>query len=227
MNDPFLKPMARIVPETDWFLIVALLAILLFITSRILFPRYHNRLRHAFFNQYEAEKLIAEKTSLFSRGGILLNMVTVICIATIVYQQIGVFNPEYLLSNPLPDFLVILALTLAYFAFRILSIQMIGHFFESREPALRFNQIWLLQFENLGILLLLPALAVPFASGIVKIILLVILWVLLILWLLYMISRELGILKSFHISIFYMFLYLCTLEILPLWWVIQSITEGW
>jgi hypothetical protein len=44
---------------------------------------------------------------------------------------------------------------------------------------------------------------------------------------LYTILRELELLKSYRVSIFYMFLYLCTLEILPLWWAVVSIKEGW
>jgi len=227
MNDSFLKPLIRTVPETDWVMGVVCLVSILFIISRILFPRYHTRIAHAFFNRYEAAKLIEEKNVLFNRGGFLLNLVPLFCIAMIVYEQIGYFKPELIFVNPSLHYLGVLTAVFIYFGGRILVVYLFGYSFEQNEIALRFNQVWLLQFENLGTFILIPSLILPFTTGIVKILVLIILWFTLIPWVLYTIIRELELLKSYRISIFYMFLYLCTLEILPLWWVIQSITEGW
>lgn len=227
MNDSFLKPQLRIVPETDWVLSVVCVVSLLYIISRIFFPRYHSRISHAFFNRYEAAKLIEEKNVLFNGGGILLNLVPLFCIAMIVYEQIGYFKPEMLLGNSIVKYLGILMVVVLFFGVRILVIYLFGLSFDKREIALRFNQVWLLHFENLGIFILIPSLILPYITGTVRISLLIILWIALLFWLLYTIIKELELLKSYRVSIFYMFLYLCTLEILPLWWVMQSITEGW
>jgi hypothetical protein len=227
MNDFLLKPQIRVVPETDWAIGIICLVLILYIISRILFPRYHVRIARAFFNRYEATKLIEEKNVLFNRGGFLLNFVPLFCIAMLVYQQIGFVKPELLLVNPFQKYLGFLVAVSAFFGGRILSVYLFGYSFEKNDIALRFNQVWLLQFENLGTFILLPALLLPFTVGIVKVITLIVLWVFLICWILFTITRELELLKSYRISLFYMFLYLCTLEILPWWWVIQSITEGW
>lgn len=227
MNDSFLKPLFRSVPQTDWVLIVIAITSVIYIISRLLFPRYHTRIAYAFFNRYEAIKLIEEKNVLFGRAGFLLNFVPTFCIALLVFEQIGYLRPEILFVNPFLRFLGILVLVWIYFGGRILWIFVFGHSFEQKEVALRFNQIWLLQFENLGTFILIPALALPFASGIIKVLAFVILWLMVALWYLYTITRELELLKSYRVSIFYMFLYLCTLEILPLWWAVVSIKEGW
>jgi hypothetical protein len=227
MNESFLKPLSRTVPETDWVMAVILLVSILYILSRLLFPRYHTRIAHAFFNRYEAAKLIQEKNVLFNRAGFLLNLVPLFCIAMIVFQQVGFFTPNLLFEHPARLYLKILLLVLVYFGGRLAVIFIFGYSFDQNEVALRFNQVYLLQFENLGTFILIPAMMLPFTVGIVKISVLIILWFVLILWIIYTIIREMELLKSYRISIFYMFLYLCTLEILPLWWVIQSITEGW
>ena len=227
MNDSFLKPLVRTVPETDWVIAVVCLVSVLYIISRILFPRYHIRIGHAFFNRYEAAKLIEEKNMLFNRAGFLLNLVPLFCIAMLIYEQVGHFKAGLLFVNPALQYLKALTVVFFYFGGRILVVYLFGYAFEQNEIALRFNQVWLLLFENLGTFILIPSLALPFTAGIVSILVLIILWLILISWILYTVIRELELLKSFHVSIFYMFLYLCTLEILPLWWVIQSITEGW
>jgi len=226
MNDFFLKPQIRTVPGTDWVIAVVCIVFILYIISRLLFPHYHARIAQAFFNRYETAKLIEEKNVLFNRGGFILNLVPLFCIAMFVYEQVGYFKPELLFVNPLLHYLGVLAAVFIYFAARILVIFLFGYSFEQKEIALRFNQIWLLQFENLGTFILIPSLVLPFTSGFLKTLVLIILWLTVILWVLHTILRELELLKSYRISIFYMFLYLCTLEILPLWWVMQSITEG-
>ncbi len=227
MNESFLNQQIRTVPENGWLIGVVLLVCLLFVLSRLLFPRYHSRISYAFFNQYEATKMIEEKNVLFNGGGMMLNLVPLFCLAMLVFVQRGFFHPELLLNGAFKMFLKFLLVVVLFVSGRITVITLFGLSFEKREIALRFNQIWLLQFQNLGIYLLIPTLILPYSVGMVRTVLLVLLWAALILWVFYMIYRELILLKSFRVSIFYMFLYLCTLEILPLWWVIQSITEGW
>jgi hypothetical protein len=227
MNESFLKQQWRTVPENDWIIAVICLVSVLYIVSRLVFPRYHGRIAHAFFNRYEANKLISEKNVLFHNNGFLLNIIPLFCIAMLVYEQRSFFNPEFNLDNPFLKYLVILSLVTVYFLGRILVISLFGLSFERQEISLRFNQVYLLNFDNLGTFILIPALVLPYSHGIIKIILLITLWLGLILWVLYTILRELELLKSYRVSIFYMFLYLCTLEILPLWWAVVSIKEGW
>ncbi len=227
MNESFLKQQLRTVPETDWIIAVICLVCGLYIVSRLVFPRYHGRIAHAFFNRYEANKLISEKNVLIHNNGFLLNLIPLFCIAMLVYEQRSFFNPEFNLEHPFLKYTGILTLVIAYFGGRILVLSIFGLSFERQELALRFNQVYLLHFENLGTFILIPALVLPFSQGIIRIILMISLWSGLILWIIYTIIRELDLLKSYRVSIFYMFLYLCTLEILPLWWAAVSITEGW
>ena len=227
MNGSFLQQQSRPVPENDWAIGVILVATLLYVMNRLIFPRYYARISHAYFNQYEATKLIEEKNILFNPAGFLLNLVPPFCIAMLVLYQRAWFHPDMLFESPFGKYLVALAAVVIYFGARIAFIQVMGFAFDKREVALRFNQVWLLQFENLGTFILVPALALPYLSGPVRLVFLLAVWVILAIWLLYTIIREIGILQSYRVSLFYLFLYLCTLEILPLWWVIQSITEGW
>ena len=114
MNDSFLKPLVRTVPETDWIIIVVCLVSVLYIISRILFPRYHIRIGHAFFNRYEAAKLIEEKNMLFNRAGNLLNLVPLFCIAMLIYEQVGHFRTELLFVNPALHYLKVLMAVFFY-----------------------------------------------------------------------------------------------------------------
>jgi len=227
MNDSFLKPLIRSVPETDWVVVVIIIATALYVINRILFPRYHARDIACLFNRYEATKLIGEKNVMIARSGLILNIVPIFCIAMLVLQQMGQFGPKILFERPAYHYLMALVTVLGYFGGRVLMVYLFGIAIDQREITLRFNQVWLLQFENLGTFILIPTLVLPYLFGSVRIAILFILWMMILAWTLYTIFRELEILKTYRVSIFYMFLYLCTLEILPLWWAIKSITEGW
>lgn len=226
MNESFLEQQHRFVPPTDWALGVAVLVAGLYVASRILFPRYHNRIAFAFFNRYESFKLIEEKNVLVSRGGYLLVTVPVFGISMAVLQQMGRIQPGMLSGQPLLSYLGILGTVASLFAGRILAVTLFGISFEKRDIALKFNQMWILHLENLASWILVPSLVLPFTSGVVRQVLLILVWSLLSVWLVFTIVRELDILRSHRVSMFYMFLYLCALEILPLWWAVLSITEG-
>lgn len=227
MNETFLKQQLRTAPETDWAIGILILVSVLYIISRLVFPRYHSRISHAFFNRYEANKLISERNVLFNNSGFLLNLIPLFCVAMIVFEQRAYFNPETQLVSPFLKYLGILIAVTVYFGGRIMILYLFGLSFEKQEIALRFNQVYVLHFENMGTYILIPALALPFAQGIVRLVLMISLWTALAFWVIFTMIRELEILKSYRVSIFYMFLYLCTLEILPLWWAVISITEGW
>ncbi len=227
MNDYFLRNQERIVPDTDWMVVFALFTVALYVLSRLLFPRYHERLSYSFFNRYEAAKLMEERNTLFSRPGLLLNIVPVLCLAISIYMQVSLLREINLYDRPLLRFLAILGLVFFYCILRILLVFLFGLSMQNKEIALRFNQVWIFNFQTLSRVLLIPVVALPFLAGILKFILLIIIWLTLASWLVYTIFRELELLKSRRISLFYMILYLCTLEILPLWWAIKSITEGW
>jgi len=227
MNEPFLKPLVRVTPETDWALIFIGLTLILFVISKLLFPRYHTRIARAFFNRYEATKLIEEKNVLIGRNGLILNLIPLLCLAMLVFQQRGYLHPGLLFEKPALIYLWILAVITAYFGIRVVLVAFFGYAIEQKEIAMRFNQLWFLQFENLGTFLLIPALILPYTANPIKKLVLAGLWIVVIAWALYTIYRELDLLRSNRVSIFYMFLYLCTLEILPIWWAVKSLTGGW
>jgi hypothetical protein len=227
MKEFFLQDQARITPDNDWVVSVAFLILVLYVLSRLLFPRYHSRISYAFFNRYETAKLLEERNALFQRAGLMLNFVPVLCIALVVYVQVGWFREVNLYEKPFLRYLAILGMVAAYFGFRLMVVYGFGFFLNRTDIALKFNQLYLFHFQNLSSYILIPALGIPFITGDVKIIVLIIIWLGIAAWWVFTVIREFQILKNSRISLFYLILYFCTLEILPLWWAIKSITEGW
>jgi len=227
MNEYFLQNRERIVPDTDWMVGVALFTVLLFVISRLLFPRYHERLSIAFFNRYEAVKLMEERNTLFVRPGLMLVFVPVISLAICVFMQVSWFRESTLFDRPFLRFAGILAITLLFFGLRLLAVYLFGLAMNRSDLALRFNQTWMINFQYVSRIIIIPAIALPFLNGLLHTICLIMIWLAMLMWLIYTVYKEVQLLISSRVSIFFMILYLCTLEILPLWWAVKSIMEGW
>jgi hypothetical protein len=225
MDSHYLNEKVSTIPDTDWFVMMAFLVSMVYILGRLFFPNYHRRVNITFFNDYEAMKLIAEKRTSIPRESLLFTLNSLLIISLLVYQQLIWLNHSLLTANPVLEFLKVFAVLAVYLIFRLSIAASFGWLFQSPDLASRFNQIWLINFQFLGFYGIIPVFVIPFLSPPLRLALLFLMWALLSIWLVYSVIRELNVLKSAGIKIFYKFLYLCTLEILPVWWAINTILE--
>jgi hypothetical protein len=227
MNEYFFEGKERIAPPTDWIFVVFLIVAVLLFLSRLLFPKFNSRINLAFFNEYEGIKLMAEKSVLFPRESYIASIIPLFNLSLLVLQQIGWFNPGFILSNPVWNYLKVFVLVLSFYAFRLFFVWLTAWLMGTREIGLRFNQVWLVQWLNFGTYSFIPAFMVPFLYGQIRIIALIVIWLAILFWHGYTIFKEIRVLLSYRISLFYLILYLCTLEILPLWWAVKTVMQVW
>ena len=227
MNEYFFHGKERLVAPTDWIFVAFILVSALLILTRILFPRYNWRITFAFFNDYEGIKLITEKGTLLPRESYMLAVIPLFNVSLLVNQQIGWFNPDFVLYHAVVNYVKVFALVFLFVLFRLLFVWLMAWLLQLKEIGLRFNQMWMLHWLNLGIYTFAPAFIVPFLHGNMKIIALIVIWLAVVAWLIYTAFKELRILISYRISLFYLILYLCTLEILPLWWAVKTVMQVW
>jgi len=225
MDPYYLAEKTSTVLDNDWIVVLALLVFLIHLLGRLFYPNYHRRVNITFFNNYEAMKLISEKRTSIPRESLLFTLNTLLIISLLAFQQMVWLNHSLITTNPFMEYLKVLVVLLLYLAFRILSVTTFGWLFQSPDLASRFNQIWLINFQFIGFYGIIPIFVIPFLSTPLRLVLLILLWVAFSIWLIYSVIRELNILKSAGINIFYKILYLCTLEILPVWWAINTILE--
>ncbi|MFO7616192.1 MAG: DUF4271 domain-containing protein [Bacteroidales bacterium] len=225
MDPYYLAEQANQKPDSDWIILLAFLVFLINILGRLFFPNYHRRVNISFFNDYEATKLISEKRTNIPRESLLFTLNTLLILSLLTFQQLAWLNHSILPSNPILGYLKILGASAFYLIFRLSSAAAFGWLFQSRDLASRFNQTWLINFQFLGFFGIIPVFVVPFLSPPLSLTLLILLWATLLIWVIYTTIRELSVLKLAGINLFYKILYLCTLEILPVWWALSTILE--
>ena len=201
--------------NTDWITVLFILALVLFATVRISSTRYIRFLFQSVINYSTSFRLFREKKYPIPHGATQLDIIFYFIFSLFIYQVEGVLNLEFSSRNFLL-FLITFGAVLGYFFLKKVLYYAVGLVFES---VLETNE-YLFNIDifnrTLGIVLF-PIVALinyypaenPLIMVYAGLLATVVFYILLL-------QRGANILLKKQFSIFYLFLYLCTLEILPL-----------
>lgn len=152
-----------------------------------------------------------------SRPSFILNIIFFISVSVFSFQIINIYFPELIIINPI---LILIASGILFLLLTLLTklvSSLSGFIFQKSEISSEFNQNIDYFNQSLGLILFPLSFLISF-SGIPKIAVYVGIISFLLLYLLRII-RLMQINFNNQISIFYMFLYLCTVEILPILYI--------
>lgn len=225
-----LKPSAKAAPTPvnhiggDWVFIVVVACFLLFANAQYGYFRRMQQIFKAFFanrffNQLSRDVgLFGERVSIFLFSSYLLGF------SLFIYQAFTFFNPG--VGNEWVDFLLFLKILGGVFLFYLLKFMlfnMIGFIFRSKNEASDYLLNIYIYGQIAGIVLLPLILLVSYVHSVLFIYIGSALISLLYVYRLY---RGVSIITSnVKVSIYYIFLYLCTLEILPFIVLIKLFTD--
>lgn len=202
--------------ETNWILFVAGAAVMILLSLRLWYQKFLSSIMNTLVNFQLAEKLLREKNIIVRRAFWLLNINYIlsfsffIWVVTIKYELPGFYEKGY------ANYLAIVAILSLYTLIRLAYSQLIAVGFDSKPVFQEYNHHVFLINKNLGLLLLPIGLGIIFVNEQLSEILLYVGIGLVVLFLLMKFLRGLQIIIKHGALLFYAFLYLCTLEILPL-----------
>jgi hypothetical protein len=201
--------------ETDWLTVILFGAIVLFATIRYSYIKYIKHLYTSLVNYPTSMRLLQESSYPASHAAYRLDVIFYIIFSIFVYQ---VFNHmEWAEANyKLSFFARVVVGAVLYFVVKKLFYRIVGLLFETRAETSEF----LFNVDNfnrsLG-LILLPLVTLVAFSPIQNTGILIFTGIAVVLaFYLLLLQRGIFILLRKQFSIYYLFLYLCTLEFLPL-----------
>lgn len=217
------KPMKVAVQDWTFFLII--IGWMIFASLRFGFTKYMVQVFQSIFNYSISARLYREQGYNNNFGLFRLNLIFYLFVPFPIYliaRDNGVSMSEF---GGMELYLIVLGVVNGYFMLKILLYKILGSIFSKRETTgeLVFNMM--LYHNVLGLILLpiatvhsmVPAFA-PFSLFVVP--------VLIILFYLMSILRSIFFAFREGISIFYLILYLCALEILPILLVVKMAING-
>jgi hypothetical protein len=219
-------PQLRNQRNGDWFVYAVLAVLGLFAIVTTFYRKRFRQLTDAFFTSRIAGQLAREENVLQQRLTIILFIIFLLISGAFLYQLSQIENIIFFQGSPLTYYLLIVGALFSAYVVKLLSVKVLGSIFkvEKESSEYIFN---LILFNNVLGLVLFPCVVtlafVPAADPSMVIKVAVILSVFL-----FAVRTFRGLVigtSGAGISKFYLFIYLCTLEILPLVVIIKLLVS--
>ncbi len=201
--------------STDWITVLIILALILFATVRATSSKYISDLFQSLVNYNTSYRMFREKNYPISHGATQLDIIFYFTFSLFLFQVENAFGLAFAHYNFL-SFLISLGTVLAYFFIKKIAYSALGLVFEgiAETNEYLFNMD---VFNRILGIVLLPIVALinyypadnPLFMVYTGIFTVGIFYA-------FLLQRGISILLKKQFSIFYLFLYLCTLEFLPL-----------
>jgi hypothetical protein len=212
--------------ERDVITILLILSISLYTISKYSYPRYYLRLLSTVLNYHSANKLYLEKNMRNIRGSIFFGSFALLVIGIFISYSL-----KFYLESLDLKFLLVLANCIIYlfswFLLKYIVFRFIGYVFGGSQESKEYLFNVFLYLKNLAIFILPIVVVIPYVPEFWSTILLYLGLVLSSFMYIFRIIRGIKILFAKHVSIFYMILYLCGLEILPLLMIYKLFISFW
>jgi len=200
----------------DWLVGIILFSLFLLASAKFLFGKYLSKLVESVFNSHTANNLFLEKNINMVKGSMIVNLLFVVNISLFAVNVLKYVSSGTGLDSGFKEFaLIFLAVFLLYVGKSIV-IRSLGYIFKGKNECKEYLFTVFLYNKNLGLFLFPVIIALPFVQSHAVQWLVNIGFFMIFFFFVLRIARGLKILLRKHVSIFYMILYLCALEILPL-----------
>lgn len=208
----------------DWLTIVMFLALILLASVRAVYTKYIGTLFHSLINYTTSFRMFREKNYSFIHGAFRLEVLFYVVFSIFIFQLIVLSTTESMVFN-WKIYSLTLGILVVYFLGKKLAYKAFGSIFIGASETSEF--LFNMDNFNRGTgIVLFPIVAliayfpfenplIPVVSGVLTV---VVFYVMLL-------KRGISILLKKQFPIFYLFLYLCTLEILPLLLIYKLVVD--
>jgi hypothetical protein len=205
--------------QLNWTLFIAFLSIVLLLGLKTYYRKFVNQVVNTLVNFQLADKLLREKNILVRRAFFMLNMNFLLIFSLFIMLLMDYFNVGFT-ENHLENYFIILGIVTAILLIRLILYYLVGFIFKwSTAVNHQIHSSYLIN-KNIGLILLPLVFAAIYTTSIISKILLFTGLALFFIASVFKLIRGFQIILRDGILLFYAFLYLCTLELLP--WVIGS-----
>lgn len=205
----------RMVPSQDWVLGLILMLWILFASVSANFPKYLDQIFLSLVNFKEATRLFRQRGYKMMFGAVRLDLIFHLVLPLSVFQIAQFFNVSIGGYPSIVLFIGMAAVINAYLFLKILLNKLVGSITMVKEQAKESLFNISLHYKALGFVLL-PLVTIHAVLPITNFITIWIMAVLLVILHIAAVIRTIYLAYQKEISIFYLILYLCILEILPL-----------
>lgn len=201
--------------QLNFTLIIGIVSIFLLLTLKRFYQKFISQVAATMVNFQLAEKMLREKNIIVRRAFFLLNL-NFVLVLSLFFLNLTIFWQFTISKNYIFDYFIILGIVVSVIFIRIISLYITGFLFGTKQAIAEHIHISFLVNKNLGLIMLPVVFIIIYTSTKISEIAIYLCLGLLVIATFYKILRGFQIIIRNGVLIFYAFLYLCTLELLPL-----------
>ncbi|HYX10198.1 MAG TPA: DUF4271 domain-containing protein, partial [Bacteroidales bacterium] len=209
-------PAVRNEHSGDWILAIILGSFVMLAWVRIFFTRYLVQIINSLFTYQTAAKLFRDNNILLQRISFVLNTIFVLISGLFVYQLFNYFDISVGIREGFSLYLFSTALVFGLIVFRYIAVYTVGFIFAKQKEFKEYLHNVFLFNKSIGLVLLPVVAGIAFTSRHISVPLVYMGLLMVIFFYILRIGRSFRIILRKEVLIFYLILYLCTLEILPI-----------
>ncbi len=211
-----------------WLFYVLVFLIAAFTWVKVFYARTLDHILASFLSKTMSNQIVRDENLLLQKASFLLTGIFYLVLALFIYQISILYNflPDFFPSG-FARFLILAVLVSMIYSFKFIFLKVSGFIFQIDKPvsAYIFN-IFLIN-NLIGILLLPIVIAIAFTTTFAAIIIFKIAIAIIILLYVFRLIRGVMIAQSLkNFNIFYLILYICSLEIAPIVFMIKATMVG-
>jgi hypothetical protein len=209
-------PKGRNIENLDWFLSIFVFITLLFIWIRLFYGKYFSLLANALGSFHISVKLFREKNIMIRRVSIVLDFIYLLVVSVFAFELAAHFNWFSSVVSRFNQFLILLNIIMLYSLIRMALLRFTGYLFLKYNLFSQYIHNSFVVNKGTGIALFPVVIAAYyFPVTLVSAVLYTGLSIMMVSFVLKGV-RAFQIINRKDVVLFYLILYLCTLEILPL-----------
>ena len=199
-----------------WPAFIILFAFVLLVYLRVTYVRKISTLLKSFFTLQACRQLEREDYRLTRRTSVILSFIYLIIVSVFFYQYNFHFRFVKLRFEPIVQFQLIFLFFCIFCLIKILINSLLGFILLANKQAQEYNFSIFLNSQAIGLFLLPVVVCAQYLNFLLEFNLFFGLGIILFFYVLRLIKGVQIVLESRKASLFHLFLYICTLEILPL-----------
>jgi len=199
----------------DWLIAVIIGSLVILAWLKLFYNKFFDQVIISMWNYQLGSKFLRDQGIFSRRVGLILNINSVLIGGLFIYLVLAHFNINPLSLKPLPAYILYSTILVILLLFRYILTVLTGYIFDRQTYFREYLYHILNIYKNLGILFIPFVFCIAYIQENLRIYFIIFALVLIALAYLYRFIKGFQLIIKKDVLIFYLILYLCTLEIIP------------
>jgi len=201
----------------DWMMVIIIGCLVLLAWLKLFYNKFLDQTIQSVTNYQLSTKLLRDQNMFSRRVAFALNINFILAGAAFIYLILGFFHIRFFALSDILSYLAYAGILTLLLILRFLVSHTVGHVFNRHSEFREYLHQLMLIHKSLGIYLLILVISIAYIKDDLRIYLIYLSGLLIIAAAVFRVGKGIKIaLTNKDVLIFYLILYLCTLEILPL-----------